>query len=124
MVARETQRGLHRHRHRRIVRIPVAGGDSAQHSDRLLHAPARRAMNAVNQLFTLLLTFGMLSLFAIGTTVTVSVLSGLYPSLVVSSFRPVLALKNQVNNRSSSGYFLRRLPDEKTCRENNTGRAG
>lgn len=40
--------------------------------------------------------------------VAVSVISGLYPSLVVSSFSPVTALKNGMNNRGSSGYFLRR----------------
>jgi putative ABC transport system permease protein len=38
----------------------------------------------------------------------VSVLSGLYPSFVVSAYNPVLALKNLVGNKSSSGYALRR----------------
>jgi putative ABC transport system permease protein len=38
----------------------------------------------------------------------VSVLSGLYPSFVVSAYNPVLALKNLVSNKNSSGYNLRR----------------
>lgn len=51
---------------------------------------------------------GWLWLFIIGITACVSLLSGLYPSLVISGFRPALALKNQITNRSSSGYNLRR----------------
>lgn len=41
-------------------------------------------------------------------TVVVSLLSGLYPSFVVSAFNPVLALKNAMATKSSSGYNLRR----------------
>jgi predicted permease len=41
-------------------------------------------------------------------TVFVSLLSGLYPSFVVSAYNPVLALKNALGNRTSSGYGLRR----------------
>ena len=48
-----------------------------------------------------------LLLFVLGVTALVSILSGLYPAFVVSGFKPALALKNQINNRSSSGYFLR-----------------
>lgn len=47
-------------------------------------------------------------IFVIGITVSVSLLSGLYPSFVISGFRPALALKNQITNRSSAGYNLRR----------------
>jgi len=47
-------------------------------------------------------------LFIIGVTVIVSLLSGLYPSFVISGYRPVLALKNQISNRSTSGFLLRR----------------
>jgi putative ABC transport system permease protein len=46
--------------------------------------------------------------FIIGVTSIVALLSGLYPSFVISGFRPALALKNQINNKSSSGYNLRR----------------
>lgn len=40
--------------------------------------------------------------------ISVSAISGLYPSLVVSAFSPVLALKNKMTNRNSSGFYLRR----------------
>ncbi len=46
--------------------------------------------------------------FIIGTLVIVSVLSGLYPAVVVSSFNPVKALKNQLSAAHSSGFNLRR----------------
>jgi len=46
--------------------------------------------------------------FIAGVTMLVSLLSGLYPSMVLSGFKPALALKNQITNRSSSGYNLRR----------------
>jgi putative ABC transport system permease protein len=41
-------------------------------------------------------------------TIVVSLLSGLYPSFVVSSYNPVLALKNALGNKMSSGHNLRR----------------
>lgn len=47
-------------------------------------------------------------MFLISITVIVTLLSGLYPSLVVSGFKPVFAIKNQINNKNSSGYMLRR----------------
>lgn len=46
--------------------------------------------------------------FVIGVTVLVSLLAGLYPSLIISGFKPVSALRNRINNGSSSGYNLRR----------------
>lgn len=50
----------------------------------------------------------LLWIFVVGVTITVSLMSGLYPSFVISGFNPALALKNQISNKSSSGYFLRR----------------
>ena len=47
-------------------------------------------------------------IFLISITVVVSLLSGLYPSFVVSGFSPALALKNLISNKNSSGYNLRR----------------
>lgn len=41
-------------------------------------------------------------------TIAVTVLSGLYPALVVSRFNPVLALKNQISAKVSSGYTMRK----------------
>lgn len=46
--------------------------------------------------------------FILGITILVSLLSGLYPSFVVSAYNPVLALKNLISNKNSSGYHLRR----------------
>lgn len=42
------------------------------------------------------------------TTVVVSFLSGLYPSFVISAYKPALALKNAAGNKTSSGFALRR----------------
>ena len=55
-----------------------------------------------------LMTDRIVWVFLIATSLTVALLSGLYPSFVVSGFKPVFAIKNQINNRQSSGYFLRR----------------
>lgn len=50
----------------------------------------------------------MLWMFLVGTTVIVSLLSGLYPSFVISAFKPVLALKSAASDKNSSGFHLRR----------------
>ncbi len=47
-------------------------------------------------------------LFLVCVTVAVIVLSGIYPALVVSGFKPVLALKNKINAASVGGIPLRR----------------
>lgn len=54
-----------------------------------------------------LLNNGALVLYIVGIFACVTLLSGTYPALVLSGFKPALALKNQVTNRSSSGYYLR-----------------
>ncbi|MBT1704281.1 ABC transporter permease [Chryseosolibacter indicus] len=51
---------------------------------------------------------GLLWAFIIGVTSVVALLSGLYPAFVISGYRPALALKNQIGNKNSSGYSLRR----------------
>ena len=51
-------------------------------------------------------TFLWVYLMAI--TILVSTLAGLYPAFVVSGYNPVLALKNLISNKNSSGYSLRR----------------
>ncbi len=47
-------------------------------------------------------------IFIFAVTIIVSLLSGTYPSLVIAAYKPVQALKNQISERSGSGYFLRK----------------
>jgi len=47
-------------------------------------------------------------IYLLSVTVSVSLLSGLYPAFVISGFRPALALKNLAATRGTSGYTLRR----------------
>ncbi len=46
--------------------------------------------------------------FVIGVSIIVALLSGLYPSFVLSGFDPIEALKNKMGNKNSSGFMLRR----------------
>lgn len=48
-------------------------------------------------------------LFLISVTVAVILLSGLYPALVMSGFKPVLAIKNKITAASVGGIPLRRV---------------
>jgi len=50
---------------------------------------------------------GNVWLFLGAVTIAVAVLSGLYPALVVSAFKPALALKNQISS-TSSGFTMRK----------------
>ncbi len=47
--------------------------------------------------------------FLLATTLVVSVLSGFYPSLVLSGFNPVNALKNNITARTVGGVSLRKV---------------
>jgi putative ABC transport system permease protein len=47
-------------------------------------------------------------LFLIGVIVSVTLLSGFYPAMVISGFNPIAALKNKIASRSVSGISLRR----------------
>jgi putative ABC transport system permease protein len=55
----------------------------------------------------LALNFRTLWMYLVGVTVVVAVLSGLYPSFVLSAFKPAIAMKSV--GQSSSGYGLRRV---------------
>jgi putative ABC transport system permease protein len=71
------------------------------------------ALGFLNPFLDVNLALDFLSLrlwaFLLLVVVGVAVLSGLYPSFVVSGFKAVEALKNQISNRNSSGYALRRI---------------
>lgn len=47
-------------------------------------------------------------LFLLSVWVMVSFLSGFYPAMLLSGFKPVHALKNKITNRSTGGFALRR----------------
>lgn len=47
-------------------------------------------------------------LFALGLVVAVTLLAGIYPAMILSGFRPVLALKNKITSASVGGISLRR----------------
>lgn len=49
------------------------------------------------------------SLFIILVIVITSLLSGFYPSFVLSRFNPITAIKNKINNSSIAGLSLRRV---------------
>ena len=73
---------------------------------------AQLALTFLNPFLELDLTIKLLSntpllLYIVGVFACVTLLSGTYPALVLSGFKPALALKNQISNRSSSGYLLR-----------------
>jgi ABC-type antimicrobial peptide transport system permease subunit len=74
--------------------------------------PAQVALSFLNPFLELELSMNLLNdtsllVFIVGILVSVTMLSGTYPALVLSGFKPALALKNQIGNRSSSGYLLR-----------------
>ena len=76
-------------------------------------AMTQMALSVINPFLDLPLALefgsdGSLWLFVIGVTVLVSVLSGLYPSLVLSGFKPAMALKTQSGSKSASGFNMRR----------------
>ncbi len=47
-------------------------------------------------------------LFATGIAILITFLSGSYPALIVSGFKPILALKNKITSASVGGISLRR----------------
>jgi putative ABC transport system permease protein len=79
----------------------------------LAAAIAKIAMPSLNQLLELSLSFSLLSnptiiLFLFTVTIVVTALAGFYPSIVLSRFRPVNALKSKLTVSNASGISLRR----------------
>jgi ABC-type antimicrobial peptide transport system permease subunit len=71
------------------------------------------ALPYVNQLLELSLSFNILNnsaiiLFLLAVTVVVTVLAGFYPSIVLSRFNPVNALKSKLTVNTTKGISLRR----------------
>jgi len=71
------------------------------------------ALPYVNQLLELSLSFSILSnpaiiLFLLAVTIVVTALAGFYPSIVLSRFNPVNALKSKLTANTSKGISLRR----------------
>ncbi|MEL7003734.1 MAG: ABC transporter permease, partial [Bacteroidota bacterium] len=56
-----------------------------------------------------LLTDTALQLFLLGLWLGVTILAGLYPSLVLSNYRPVQALKNLITTKNAGKFSLRRV---------------
>jgi putative ABC transport system permease protein len=72
----------------------------------LVMAPMGRILNMPMPLS--ILTQSPVLLFLIATTVLVTLLAGLYPAFVLSSFKPITALKTKMAGRSTSGINMRR----------------
>ncbi len=71
------------------------------------------ALPYVNQLLEFSLSFNILSnpaiiLFLLAVTIVVTVLAGFYPSIVLSRFNPVHALKSKLTVNTTKGISLRR----------------
>jgi len=71
------------------------------------------ALPYVNQLLELSLSFNILSnpviiLFLVTVTIVVTALAGFYPSIVLSRFNPVNALKSKLTANTAKGISLRR----------------
>ncbi|HVS91620.1 MAG TPA: ABC transporter permease [Mucilaginibacter sp.] len=76
-------------------------------------AIALGVMAALNQLLEIKLTGTMLYqpvviAFIIGTLISVTLLSGFYPAMVLSGFNPITALRNRIAAGKASGISLRR----------------
>jgi len=71
------------------------------------------ALAYINRLLELSLSFNILRnpaiiLFLLAVTIVVTVLAGFYPSIVLSRFNPVSALKSKLSVTSANGISLRR----------------
>jgi len=74
---------------------------------------AEIALPSLNKLLEIQLSSSFLAdpvllLFLFGTTISVTLLAGFYPALVLSGFNPIEALKNKIASGRSKGISLRR----------------
>lgn len=75
---------------------------------------AKTSLPYLNQLLESKIQFDILTnpmsiLLLIGLFVIVTLLSGLYPALVMSGFSPIAALKSKISNQKVGGVSLRRI---------------
>lgn len=71
------------------------------------------AMSFINNLLEIKLSLSLISIplllsFIAGLIILVTLLSGIYPALIVSGFNPITALKNTLNAKAVGGISLRR----------------
>lgn len=75
-------------------------------------AVAEILLGFVNSFMELSLTINLADIKVWGflgiLTIIVTLFAGLYPAIVVSAFKPALAIRNQIDNKRSSGYTMRR----------------
>lgn len=71
------------------------------------------AISFINDLLQIKLSLRLISIpvlltFITGLVIVVTILSGIYPALIVSGFNPITALKNTLNAKAVGGLSLRR----------------
>jgi putative ABC transport system permease protein len=71
------------------------------------------AMSFINNLLEIKLSLSLISIplllcFMAGLIILVTLLSGIYPAIIVSGFNPITALKNTLNAKAVGGISLRR----------------
>ena len=65
-------------------------------------------LNSLMEMSLTLVMSGSTLVMIIGITIFMAMLSGLYPAILISSFKPVLALKNQLGNNVGMAKGLRK----------------
>src|SRR6187551_936307 len=72
------------------------------------------ALPYLNKLLEVQMTMSFIAnpsviLFAVATAITVTLLSGIYPAIILSGFNPITALKSKITAKMVGGISLRRV---------------